>query len=158
MFPFSSKPLATSTGDLFPRVISIIKLIFIHWIFFPFGITFSSSAPLLSSSEGLIAVLRRAVIIGALLEFANGFRSFGYLQISFVFFLIILGPLPAASDGCNATLFSRLLHSWWRGARWSCLTRTWLTLWRRSRADRNRTRRSRLGWTGMRNGRPIRRS
>ena len=29
---------------------------------------------------------------------ANGFRSFGYLQISFAFFLIILGPLPAASD------------------------------------------------------------
>ena len=34
----------------------------------------------------------------ALLEFANGFRTFRYLQISFVFFLIILGPLPAASD------------------------------------------------------------
>ena len=34
----------------------------------------------------------------ALLEFANGFRSFGYLQISFAFFLIILSPLPAASD------------------------------------------------------------
>ena len=52
----------------------------------------------MSSSEGLVAVLRRAVIIGALLEFANGFRSFGYLQISFAFFLIIVGPLPAASD------------------------------------------------------------
>ena len=36
----------------------------------------------------------------ALLKFANGFRSFGYLQISFAFFLIMLGLLAPFFPGC----------------------------------------------------------
>ena len=104
--------------------------------------------PLATRSRGLLAVLWRVVIIGGIAEICKR------VQILWVFAnLVCLLLNNARSFG---TLFSRLLHSRWRGARWSRLTKTWLTRWRGSWAHRNRTRRSRLRWTGMRKGRPFR--
>ena len=100
---------------------------FIHWIFFPFGITFSSSAPLVSSSEGLLAVLRRAVIIGGT---AGNCKR---VQILWIFANLVCLFLNntrsfASCIGCNTTLFPGCLivggggRGWaaWRGHGWRC--------------------------------------